>query len=60
MVDYGFLFVWETLFIWSTCGSLLQNDLDKVKDHWNDHKISKSPYSSVHGVPDNIIDMKNV
>ena len=47
--------MWETLFIWCLwfCFSkLLQDDLDKVKDHWNSHKNSKSPYSSVHGVPD--------
>ena len=26
--------------------------MNKVKDHWNSHKISKSLYGSVHGVPD--------
>ena len=39
-------------YLWFCFSKLLQDDLDKVKDHWNSHKISKSPYSSVHGVPD--------
>ena len=55
MVDYGLLCVGNTLHmecLWFCFSKLLQDDLDKVKDHWNSHKISKSPYSSVHGVPD--------
>ena len=39
-------------YLWFCFSKLLQDDLDKVKDHWNSHKISKSPYSYVHGVPD--------
>ena len=42
-------------YLWFCFSKLLQDDLDKVKDHWNDHKIFKSPYSSVHGVPDVIV-----
>ena len=38
--------------LWVCFSKVLLNDLDKLKDHWNSHKISKSPYSSVHGVPD--------
>ena len=38
--------------LWFCFSKVLQDDLNKVKDHWNSHKISKSPYSSVHGVPD--------
>ncbi len=30
---------------------LLQNDLDSFKDHWNSHRIRKSKYCSVSGVP---------
>ena len=55
MVDYGLLCVGNTLHmecLWFCFSKLLQDDLNKVKDHWNSHKISKSPYSSVHGVPD--------
>ena len=55
MVDYGLLCVGNTLHmecLWFCFSKLLQDDLDKVKDHWNSHKNSKSPYSSVHGVPD--------
>ncbi|XP_066025409.1 uncharacterized protein [Pocillopora verrucosa] len=55
MVDYGLLCVGNTLqmeCLWFCFSKLLQDDLDKVKDHWNSHNISKSPYSSVHGVPD--------
>ncbi len=38
--------------MWFCFSRILQNDLDKVKEHWNSHKVSKSPYSGVHGVPD--------
>ena len=47
--------MWDTLHLeclWVCFSKVLLNDLDKLKDHWNSHKISKSPYSSVHGVPD--------
>lgn len=55
MVDYGLLGVGNALHmecLWFCFSKVLQDDLNKVKDHWNSHKISKSPYSSVHGVPD--------
>ena len=56
MVDYGLLGVENALhmeFLWFCFLKVLQDDLNKVKDHWNySHKISKSPFSSVHGVPD--------
>ena len=55
MVDYQLLHLGNTLHmecLWFCFSKLLQDDLNKVKDHWNGHKISKSPYSAVHGVPD--------
>lgn len=55
MVDYGLLGLGNALHmecLWFCFSKVLQDDLNKVKDHWNSHKISKSPYSSVHGVPD--------
>ena len=55
MIDYGLLGVGNALHmecLWFCFSKVLQDDLNKVKDHWNSHKISKSPYSSVYGVPD--------
>ena len=55
MVDYGLLGLGNALHmvcLWFCFFKVLQDDLNKVKDHRNSHKISKSPYSSVHGVPD--------
>ena len=55
MVDYGLLGLENALHmecLWFCFSKVLQDDLNKVKDHWNSHKISKSPYSSVHGLPD--------
>ena len=40
MVDYGLLCVGNTLHmecLWFCFSKLLQDDLDKVKDHWNSH-----------------------
>ena len=31
---------------------VLQDDLDKVKDYWNSHRIRKSKHATVSGVPD--------
>ncbi len=50
IIDLGNEFHVECL--WFCFSRVLQNDLDKVKEHWNSHKVSKSPYSGVHGVPD--------
>ena len=50
ILDLGNEFHLECL--WFCFSRVLQNDLDKVKEHWNSHKVSKSPYSCVHGVPD--------
>ena len=38
--------------LWFCFSSLLQLDLDKVKDHWNSHYIRKSRYDTVSGLPD--------
>lgn len=38
--------------LWFCFSKVLQNDLNKVKDHWNSHKITKSGHSNVSGVPD--------
>ena len=38
--------------LWFCFSSLLQLDLDKVKDHWNSHYIRKSRYDTVSGIPD--------
>ena len=55
MVNYGLLHLGNTPHmecLWFCFSKLLQEDLKKVKDHWNSHKISKSTYSAVHGIPD--------
>ncbi len=49
IIDLGNEFHVERL--WFCFSRVLQNDLDKVKEHCNSHKVSKSPYSGVHGVP---------
>ena len=52
--------------LWFSSSRLLQDDLKKDRDHWNSHKISKSTYSAIDGVPDvmffflNIMHMRNV
>ena len=38
--------------LWFCFSSLLQLDLDKVKDHCNSHYILKSRYDTVSGIPD--------
>lgn len=55
MVYYGLLHVGDQLHmecLWFCFSRVLQNDLDKVKDHWNSHMITKSQCSTVHGIPD--------
>ncbi|KAJ7380507.1 hypothetical protein OS493_008970 [Desmophyllum pertusum] len=32
--------------------AVLQNELDKVKQHWNTHRIRRSGHGTVPGVPD--------
>lgn len=38
--------------LWFCFSRILQNDLDKVKDHWNSHYIRRSRHDTVPGVPD--------
>ena len=38
--------------LWFCFQSVLQDELDKVKTHWNTHRIRKSKYGTVSGVPD--------
>ena len=38
--------------LWFCFADILQDDLDKVKDYWNSHRIRKSRYATVSGVPD--------
>ena len=38
--------------LWFCFADILQDDLDKVKDYWNSHRIRKSKYATVSGVPD--------
>ena len=55
MVDYGLLHLGNALHmecLWFCFSRLLQDDLNKVRDHWNSHKMSKSAYSAIDGVPD--------
>jgi hypothetical protein len=38
--------------LWFCFAKILQEDLNKVRDHWNSHRITKSGHSTVQGVPD--------
>ena len=37
--------------LWFCFSWLIQQDLDKVRDHWNSHYIRKSRYDTVSGIP---------
>ncbi|CAB4011709.1 Hypothetical predicted protein [Paramuricea clavata] len=37
--------------LWFCFSWLIQQDLDRVKDHWNSHYIRKSRYDTVSGIP---------
>ena len=50
MLNIGSEFHLECL--WFCFHSLLQEDLDQVKAHWNTHRIRRSKYGTVPGVPD--------
>lgn len=38
--------------LWYCFNKLLQEDLTKVKEHWNSHYIRKSQHETVSGIPD--------
>ena len=40
--------------IWFVFASLLQKELDVVKEEWNNHFIRKSKFTKVAGVPDEL------
>ena len=50
MFDTGNVIHMECL--WFCFQEILQEELDKVKVHWNTHRIRNSQYSHVSGVPD--------
>lgn len=55
MSEHGTLHLGNTLHmecLWLCFEKILQEDLDKVRDHWNSHKITKSVHSTVTGIPD--------
>ena len=55
MAESGVLDIGNTLHmecLWFCFESVLQDELDKVKDHWNSHRIRPSRNGSVSGVPD--------
>jgi len=37
--------------LWFCFSGLIQQDLDKVKEHWNSHYIGRSRYDTVRGRP---------
>ena len=39
---------------WFCFSTLLQIDLDHVKDHWNSHRIRNSGHSTIPGIPDEL------
>ena len=40
--------------LWFCFAQLLQDDLDKVKEHWNTHLIRGSRYDTISGRPDEL------
>ena len=40
--------------LWFSFSSLLQRDLDNVKEHWNTHFIRRSRHDTVHGRPNSL------
>ena len=50
VLDIGSEFHLECL--WFCFQSILQADLDQVRKHWNTHRIRRSKYGTVPGVPD--------
>ena len=55
MAESGVLDIGNTLHmecLWFCFESVLQDELDKVKDHWNSHRIRPSRNATVSGVPD--------
>ena len=41
----------ETECLWYCFSTILQNDLNSVKDHWNTRRICKSRFQTIHGKP---------
>ena len=41
----------ETECLWYWFSTILQNDLNSVKDHWNARRIHKSRFQTIHGRP---------
>ena len=41
----------ETECLWYCFSTILQNDLNSAKDHWNTHRIRKSRFQTIHGRP---------
>ena len=55
MIDYGILDmgnVFNVECLWFCFSKVLQNDLDRVREQWNSHHITKSQHSNVNGIPD--------
>ena len=50
VLDLGNIFHMRCL--WFCFSKLLQDELDKVRDHWNSHYIRRSRQDTVAGVPD--------
>ena len=38
--------------LWYCYHKLIQNNMQKLRDHWNTHTIRKSPHETVAGIPD--------
>ena len=40
--------------LWICFSSLIQKDLDEVKEHWNTHRIRPSRFDTISGIPDEL------
>lgn len=50
VLELGNVFHMECL--WFCFSKVIQNELDKVRDHWNSHYIRRSRHDTIAGVPD--------
>ena len=60
LVDSGKIDLGKKLhmeFLWFCFNRVLQKELNDTKEHWNTHRIRKSGFSAVHGVPNVIFDL---
>ena len=46
--------------LWFNVASIIQSELDVMKDHWNSHRIRSSRFETVLGKPDVLYYLPNI